>query len=216
MNKYELDTPVAIVDLDIMEENINDMASFAKGTGVQLRPHIKTHKVPEIAALQLEAGASGITCAKLGEVEVMLDTIAVDDIFIANQLVGKNKVQRLFKLLGSILVNRLSIAVDSLEVVQPISDIAVQKRKKVPVLIEIDVGLKRTGVPYGESAVQLAKKLDKMSGLELVGICTHEGHVYGAKNSEQLKEMSLEYWQDDGRELQKCFGSQDLIFKLSV
>lgn len=192
MNKYELNTPVAIVDLDIMEKNINDMAKFAKDIGVQLRPHIKTHKVPEITTLQLEAGAVGITCAKLGEAEVMLDTIAVDDIFIANQLVGKSKIQRLFKLLGNILVSRLTIAVDSLEVAQPISDMAVQKRTKVPVLIEIDVGLKRTGVPYGEPAVKLAQELSKMSGLELVGIYTHEGHVYGAKNSEQLKEISLE------------------------
>ncbi|MGQ9609877.1 MAG: alanine racemase [bacterium] len=192
MNKYELDTPVAIVDLDIMEKNINDMASFAKNIGVQLRPHIKTHKVPEIADLQLSAGASGITCAKLGEAEVMLDAIAVDNIFIANQLVGENKIQRLFKLLRNILINHLSVAVDSIDVARPISDMAVQKRTKVPVLIKIDVGLKRTGVPYGEPTVRLAKQLDKMPGLELVGIYTHEGHVYGSKNPEQLKEISLE------------------------
>lgn len=192
MNKYELDTPVAIVDLDIMEKNIYDMAGFAKSIGVQLRPHIKTHKVPEITALQLEAGASGITCAKLGEAEVMLDTIATDDIFIANQIVGEYKIQRLFKLLGSILVNRLSVAIDSVEVAQPISDMAIQKRTKIPVLIKIDVGLKRTGVSYGEPAVDLAQKLGKMNGLELIGIYTHEGHVYGAKNPEQLKEISLE------------------------
>ncbi len=192
MNKYDLDTPVAIVDLSIMEKNIYDMADFAKNIGVQLRPHIKTHKVPEITSLQLEAGASGITCAKLGEAEVMLDTIAVDDIFIANQLVGENKIQRLFKLLGSIFINRLSVAIDSEEVAQPISDMAVQKRTKVPVLIKIDVGLKRTGVPYGEPAVKLAQQLDKMPGIELIGIYTHEGHVYGAKNQEQLKEISLE------------------------
>jgi D-serine deaminase-like pyridoxal phosphate-dependent protein len=72
MNKYELDTPVAIVDLDIMEKNINDMADFANSAGVKLRPHIKTHKTPEIASMQLKAGANGITCAKLGEVDVMI------------------------------------------------------------------------------------------------------------------------------------------------
>lgn len=192
MNKYELDTPVAVVDLDIMEKNIYDMARFAKSVGVQLRPHIKTHKVPEITALQLEAGALGITCAKLGEAEVMLDAIAVDDIFIANQIVGGYKIQRLFRLLGNILVSRLIVAVDSLEVAQPISDMAIQKRTKIPVLIEIDVGLKRTGVPYGEPAVKLAQELSKLDGLELVGIYTHEGHVYGAKNPEQLREISLE------------------------
>ena len=85
MNKFELDTPVAVVDLDVMENNINSMADFARDAGVHLRPHIKTHKVPEIARKQLEAGAIGITCAKLGEAEVMADSAGAKDIFIANQ-----------------------------------------------------------------------------------------------------------------------------------
>ena len=98
MHKYNLDTPVAIVDLDILKRNIKDISDFVRGAGVNLRPHIKTHKIPEIAAMQLEAGAVGITCAKLGEAEVMASHLDDVDIFIANPLVGKEKMRRLLKL----------------------------------------------------------------------------------------------------------------------
>jgi D-serine deaminase-like pyridoxal phosphate-dependent protein len=184
-----LDTPVAVVDLDIMENNISDMANFAKATGVHLRPHIKTHKVPEIAIKQLEAGANGITCAKLGEVEVMLDTIDVDDIFVANQIVGKDKLQRLLKLSEKC---KISVGVDSVEVAQPISDASVKRGIKIPAIIKIDVGLQRTGVLYGKPTVELAQKLDKMHGIELCGIYTHEGHVYGATTPEEVRRIGLE------------------------
>jgi len=189
MNKYELDTPVAVIDLDIMERNISDMADFANSAGVKLRPHIKTHKTPEIASMQLKAGANGITCAKLGEVEVMIDSIAVDDIFIANQIVGGEKIQRLLKLSERA---KISVGVDSVKVAQPISDVAVKHGVKIPVIIKIDVGLKRTGVPYGEPAVELAKKIVKMHGLLLAGIYTHEGHVYNVTGFDEVRQVGLE------------------------
>ncbi|MGB9597827.1 MAG: alanine racemase, partial [Candidatus Poribacteria bacterium] len=94
MNKQELDTPVAIVDLDVMEKNISEMSEMAKNSNIQLRPHIKTHKVPEIASMQIKAGAKGITCAKLGEAEVMVDSIGINDVFIANLIVGNQKIER--------------------------------------------------------------------------------------------------------------------------
>ena len=189
MDKYELDTPVAVIDLDIMEKNISDMADFANSAGVKLRPHIKTHKTPEIASMQLKAGANGITCAKLGEVEVMIDSIAVDDIFIANQIVGGEKIQRLLKLSERA---KISVGVDSVKVAQPISDVAVKHGVKIPVIIKIDVGLKRTGVPYGEPAVELAKKIVKMHGLLLAGIYTHEGHVYNVTGFDEVRQVGLE------------------------
>jgi D-serine deaminase-like pyridoxal phosphate-dependent protein len=189
MNKYELDTPVAVVDLDIMEKNINDMADFANSAGVKLRPHIKTHKVPEIASMQLKAGANGITCAKLGEVEVMIDSIAVDDIFIANQIVGDEKIQRLLKLSEKA---KISVGVDSIEVAQPISDSAFKRGIKIPVIIKIDTGLQRTGVLYGKPAVELAKKIVQMHGLLLAGIYTHEGHVYNVTGFDEVRQVGLE------------------------
>ena len=189
MRKWELDTPVAVVDLDIMERNISEMAAFTRDHGVHLRPHIKTHKVPEITRRQLEAGAAGITCAKLGEAEVMADTAGATDIFIANLIVGDDKIRGLLNLAERV---RMSVGVDSVEVAQPISDAAEQRGLKLSVLIKIDVGLGRLGVPCGEPAVEIAKRISDMPGLELSGIYTHEGHVYGAMNYEQVRQLALE------------------------
>src|SRR6476661_5542604 len=94
MGYGELDTPSVIVDLDVLERNIAEMAAVAVAEGVRLRPHIKTHKTPEIARMQLAAGAVGITCAKLGEAEAMADG-GVNDIFICYPLVTERKAQRL-------------------------------------------------------------------------------------------------------------------------
>ena len=193
MNKFELDTPVAVVDLDVMENNINSMADFARDAGVHLRPHIKTHKVPEIARKQLEAGAIGITCAKLGEAEVMADSAGAKDIFIANQIVGDDKIRRLMNLAERL---RMSVGVDSVEVGQPISDAAVQRGLRLPVIIKVDVGLTRTGVVFGEPTVELARKLNEMPGLKLSGIYTHEGHVYGSGSPEELQKSAQEAGQN--------------------
>lgn len=188
MNKQELDTPVAIIDLDIMEKNIYEMSEMAKNSAIQLRPHIKTHKVPEIASLQIKAGAKGITCAKLGEAEVMVDSIGVDDVFIANLIVGEQKIKRLLKLSEKA---KVIVGIDSVDVAQPISDYAMKRGIKIPVLIKIDVGLQRLGVPYGKPGLELAKKIDKMKGLKLEGIYTHEGHAYGVTDNSQIKTIAL-------------------------
>lgn len=196
MNKYDLDTPVAIVDLDTLERNIKDISDFVRNVGVNLRPHIKTHKIPEIAAMQLEAGAIGITCAKLGEAEVMADHIDDVDIFIANPLVGKEKMRRLLELAERPNVKKLSVGLDSVEIGQPISDAAQQRGLKIPVLIKIDVGNKRLGVAPGLPAVELAQKLEKMPGLDIAGIYTHEGHVAEATRFENLRDIALQAGQD--------------------
>ena len=188
MNKHELDTPVAIIDLDIMEKNILDMANFTKSVGVRLRPHVKTHKVPEITRKQLDAGAEGITCAKVGEAEVMAEIPGVKDIFVANQIVGEDKIRRLLNLAEKL---KTSVGIDSVEVGKPISAAAMRRGLRLPVLIKIDVGLERTGVLYGKPALDLARKIKDMPGLELAGIYTHEGHVYGATSPENLRDLAL-------------------------
>jgi D-serine deaminase-like pyridoxal phosphate-dependent protein len=189
MYKDKLDTPVALVDLDVMERNISDMVFSAKNMNVGLRPHIKTHKVPEITKQQIEAGAVGITCAKLGEAEIMADTVGAKDIFIANLLVGAEKIRRLMNLAERL---RISVGVDSVEVAEPISEAAKRRKLKIPVIIKVDTGLERTGVAHGDPALVLAKKIAKMQGLELEGIYTHEGHVYGSSGTEHLYRLSRE------------------------
>ena len=110
MKKHDVDTPVAVVDLDKMDRNIAEMADIMREAGVKLRPHTKTHKSPAIAHRQLKAGAVGITVAKLGEAEVMA-AAGIEDIFIAYPIIGAQKLERLSRLNRPI---RLRAAVESL------------------------------------------------------------------------------------------------------
>src|SRR5215211_8606468 len=114
-----LDTPLIAVDLDLLERNVAEMASLAANYGVSLRPHAKTHKSPHIARMQLEAGAVGLTCAKLGEAEVLVDQGGVTDILIAYPIVGDIKIRRLLDLLDRA---RVVVAVDTHEAAAALSE----------------------------------------------------------------------------------------------
>jgi D-serine deaminase-like pyridoxal phosphate-dependent protein len=174
---YDLDTPTLLVDNDRLERNIAEMAARAAAGGKALRPHTKTHKTPEIARMQLAAGASGLTVAKLGEAEV-LAYAGCKDIFIANQLVGWMKVQRLMALLEHAKVR---VGADSMEVAGPIGVAAKSHGWQVPVMIEVDTGLGRSGTRSLEEALLLARQITDQPGLEFLGIFTHEGHLYRGK-----------------------------------
>ncbi len=174
---YDLDTPALLVDSDRMERNISDMAERVAAGGKTLRPHTKTHKTPEIARMQIAAGATGLTVAKLGEAEV-LAYAGCKDIFIANQLVGPIKVQRLMSLLEHAQVR---VGTDSMEVARPIGAAAKSHGWKVPILIEVDTGLGRSGTRSLEETLALAQQIADQPGLEFLGIFTHEGHLYRGK-----------------------------------
>ncbi len=190
--KDSLDTPVATIDLDTMERNISRLAELSRANHVHLRPHIKTHKTPEIADLQLKAGAIGITCAKIGEAEVMCRKSAATDIFIAYQIVGDQKIRRLLRLAGHPNLRRLSIGTDSVDVAQPISDAARRRGLRIPVILKADVGFARTGVPVGRPVLDLARKIERMPGLTLGGLYGYEGQVYGAKTPREIRRLALE------------------------
>ena len=119
-DEQELDTPLIAVDLDLLERNIAEMAALASSYGVSLRPHAKTHKSPHIARMQIEAGAVGLTCAKLGEAEVLLDQGGIADLLIAYPIVGEIKIRRLLHLLdraaGGRLVGALVNGIARLEI----------------------------------------------------------------------------------------------------
>ncbi len=174
MNLFDLDTPALVVDLDLLERNIARMAEIARDGGKSLRPHTKTHKTPEIAQLQVDSGASGLTVAKLGEAEVYAER-GFTDIFIANEIVGAPKIERLVALAERC---RVIVGVDSKEVARPISEAARARGLRVPVRIEIDTGLGRAGVRNQADAVELGKRISESAGLELEGIFTHEGYAY--------------------------------------
>ncbi len=166
MDIHDLDTPCLTVDLDIMMRNIVRLQECLDSGGVANRPHIKTHKVPAIAQLQLEAGASGITCQKLGEAEVMADA-GIGDILITYNIVGRQKLDRLVRLAKRV---DLTVTVDSLEVAKGIAEAAEEADTTVGVLVELATELERTGVPAPADLVELACNVARLPGLRLRGM----------------------------------------------
>ncbi len=175
MNLYDLDTPVLVVDLDRLEANVEDMAARARAAGVRLRPHTKTHKTPEIARLQVAAGAAGITVAKLGEAEVMAGA-GLTDILVAYPLVGAAKLERLARLRE---VSRVIVSLDSLEVARGLGALGVASGEPVEVYVEVDTGLHRLGRPVGEATAELVERVAAVPGIRVLGLMTHAGHAYG-------------------------------------
>jgi D-serine deaminase-like pyridoxal phosphate-dependent protein len=177
-------TPHLLIDGAKMKRNILKMADVAGENGVALRPHVKTHKIPGIAREQLEAGAAGITVAKLSEAEVMADN-GIEDIFIAYPLVMEAKIRQAIRLSERV---RLVVGVDSLEGARRLSAAADQT---LEVRLEVDTGLRRTGVPYDE-AVGLAGEIETMGNLDLTGIYTYRGTVLGGSKTLELEKAGLE------------------------
>jgi D-serine deaminase-like pyridoxal phosphate-dependent protein len=169
----EIETPALILDIGAAERNIRRMADrFAAGP-VKLRPHVKTHKTPILAHRQLEAGAIGVTCAKLGEAEVMVNA-GIREILISTEVVGPSKVARLVALSRRA---RLLTVVDDAGAAAALSEAAARAGLRIPALIDLDVGQHRTGVLPGEPALALAQAIAGMPGLEIVGVQGYEGHL---------------------------------------
>ncbi|MGB8954854.1 MAG: alanine racemase [Tumebacillaceae bacterium] len=187
----ELDTPLVVVHRDILRKNIADMADFAKKHGVLLRPHLKTHKTLEIARQQLEHGAVGLTCAKLGEAEVFLEA-GFTDLLIAFPLVGQAKQRRLFDLIAHFPHAKIATLADSRELAGELSAQAAQRGVILPVWVKVDSGLRRVGVLPGAPAVELAQQVESLPGLQYEGLLTHAGHSYGASSPEQVREIGLQ------------------------
>jgi D-serine deaminase-like pyridoxal phosphate-dependent protein len=169
----EVDTPALVLDKAKLQRNIRKMADFAAGGPAKLRPHAKTHKCVEIAKLQLEAGAIGITCAKLGEAEALAEG-GIPDILIANQIVGPLKIARLVELGKRCTV---TVAVDDADNVAKLSAAAVAADAKLRVLVEVNVGMDRCGVEPGEPALALARQVDAAPGLVFAGLQAYAGHL---------------------------------------
>jgi len=185
MSKWDLETPAMVLDLDAMEANILHLAQFMRQNGKNWRPHAKAHKTPAIAHKQIEAGAIGITCAKLGEAEVMVAS-GIKDILIGNQVVGRSKVARLAALQKHADVKS---AVDSLYNVQEISQAAVEKGVKVPVVIEVNSGLNRAGLKPGPPVLDLARVIVTLPGLTFKGLFTWEGFALREKDLEKRAQL---------------------------
>jgi D-serine deaminase-like pyridoxal phosphate-dependent protein len=169
MHITDLDTPVAVVDLDRMEANITRFQAYLTTHGIANRPHIKTHKIPAIAQMQLDAGAVGITCQKIGEAEVMADA-GISDIFLPYNILGAAKLERLVALAQR---TRLSVTADSAPVVHGLGAAMAAAGLELPVLVECDTGLGRCGVQTPEAAADLAHLIAGTPGLRFGGLMTY-------------------------------------------
>lgn len=170
----QLETPCLVIDMEKTKRNIQNTQKTADENHCKLRPHIKTHKMPLFARMQVEAGADGITCAKVSEAEIMAEG-GLNDIFIAYPLVGNIKIKKAIALQKK--VKRLILAVDSMECAVPLNEAAKEAGVVLEVRMEVDTGAKRTGV-IRNHAVELAKQLMELSNLRLTGIYTFKSLVY--------------------------------------
>ncbi|MDR0525900.1 MAG: alanine racemase [Spirochaetaceae bacterium] len=183
-----LETPCIVIDKAQTERNIARMQSAVTNAGCALRPHIKTHKIGRFGQMQIQAGATGITCAKVSEAEVMA-AAGIDDIFIAYPLVGAFRLHRAVKLLKK--VKRLILGVDSIAGAQALNAEASDMGVRFEVRLEIDTGAKRTGVAY-EDALETARYISTCKQLDLTGIYTFKSLVYQGKSTVSAESSGLE------------------------
>lgn len=185
---FASDTPELVIDRSALRRNIDRMAGIAKKAGVALRPHTKTHKMPEVAHMQIEAGAAGLMVAKLGEAEVLVEA-GFDDFLVGYPIVGTRKLVRL-----GLLAERATVTVslDSPVVAQGISRMATDHGVTVGILLEVETGMRRIGVQPGPAAVEAAERIAELPGVEFTGLLTIEGHAYMAPTVTEGRELTLE------------------------
>jgi D-serine deaminase-like pyridoxal phosphate-dependent protein len=189
----ELDTPALIVDLDVFERNLARMADWSRRTGRAVRPHAKAHKSPYVARRQLELGAIGITCSKLGEAEVLVAG-GVLDVLISSEVVGPAKIARLIALARQA---RPIVVVDDAANAEALSRAASAAGVRLPVLVEVNVGQNRCGVEPGEPAGELAARVASLPGLRFAGLQGYEGNLQHVRSLEERR--------------QRCLTSMDLL-----
>jgi D-serine deaminase-like pyridoxal phosphate-dependent protein len=168
----QLETPAVVVDLDRLAMNLDRMAAYAAVHGLRLRPHVKTHKAPRIAAEQLRLGAAGLTCATVREAEVMSEL--TDDLLVAHPIAGTTKLRRLTNLASRV---RLSVMLDSARTATALAAAADEVGRPVDVLVELDVGMRRVGVQTPDAVVELARFVAEREPLRFAGIGFYPGHI---------------------------------------
>ena len=173
-----LDTPCVTIDLDRLDANIQRTQALIDAVGRANRPHIKTHKIPAIGRMQMEAGAIGLTCQKLGEVETFIDAGVSDDILVTFNIVGEAKTDRLMDLAGRI--RRLSVVADNDAVVAGLAAAAARHGRDLAVLVECDAGFGRNGVQTPEAALDLARLVGTSPHLRFEGLVTYPNMAPGS------------------------------------
>jgi D-serine deaminase-like pyridoxal phosphate-dependent protein len=174
MRIEDLETPAIVVDAGVMQNNMQALSRYTREHRLALRPHTKTHKIPELARLQIASGASGLTVAKSGEAQVMADA-GLDNILVHYPVFGTAKLGRLAQLA---LGRRVTMAIDSLVTAQAISEAASAAHTTIGILVEFDVGMRRCGVATQEDVKSLALAVDQLPGLKFRGVSLYPGHIW--------------------------------------
>jgi D-serine deaminase-like pyridoxal phosphate-dependent protein len=185
MNIGRIETPAFLIDQTILERNLRTMAEYCRDHRLALRPHTKTHKIPQVAKLQVESGACGITVAKVSEAEVM-GAAGMNDIVIVYPLWGKSKWQRLTRLAEQV---RVAVAMDSLLIAEGISKAAQEANVEIGVRLEFDTGFGRCGLPIEPESAEIARRVMDLPHLRWEGISFYPGHIMGDRES---RETSIE------------------------
>jgi 3-hydroxy-D-aspartate aldolase len=183
----DLDTPCLLVDLDALDRNLNRMADWSRRTGCAVRPHAKAHKSPLIARKQLDRGAIGITCSKLGEAEVLVGG-GVSNILISSEIVGPAKIRRLVSLARHA---ELLVVVDDAANAADLSAAATAAGLTLAVLVEVNVGQERCGVEPGEPAAELAARVAALPGLRFEGLQGYEGNLQHVRDPAERRQRCL-------------------------
>lgn len=192
MRLRDVESPALLLRRPILEANIERMSKLVASHGLSIRPHIKTHKTPEIAQLQVASGACGITVAKVGEAQVMAQA-GIRDICVAMEIVVSEKLRRLVALAHGA---RVSLVVDSEVGVRAAAEAAQAADTVLPVLLEVDTGQRRCGVPDIPRGRSLARFVGRQRSLQLDGVLTHEGHVYQCRTRSELERASVRAAED--------------------
>ncbi len=194
-------TPAMIVDAVTVIRNVERLAAYANEHDLDVRPHIKTHKSLQIAALQLSAGALGLTTAKVGEAELMAE--AADDILVAYPAIDPVRTKRLAKLAKHATVR---VAVDSLLGARWLGEAANRVSSTIGILVDLDVGMGRTGLQTPSETLKMAQYIDATPGLRLDGLFCYPGHIGGPAHEQEAAlhdvsdklDATLRLWEDHG------------------
>jgi len=184
----DVDTPVALLDLDIFEANARSIAGFLAENGMQWRPHSKAHKSPRLARLQIEIGAIGVTCAKVGEAEVMV-AAGINSVLVANHLATSDKWARVAALQPAAEV---IVAVDHPRHVDLAGEAGRAAGLQLPLVIEVDLGMDRVGTRQPAQSAALAELIASTDGVTLKGVMGYEGHILTAWPEEEKIAQSNE------------------------
>jgi D-serine deaminase-like pyridoxal phosphate-dependent protein len=189
MTLYEIETPALCVDLDTLEKNLQRMGHYVKDHGLKLRPHTKTHKIPEIAAMQIAAGAYGLTVAKSSEAAVMA-AAQMPNLLIAYPVYGRHKWIRLAEIAAG--GTEITVAIDDATTLSGLSSAAAEKNVLINILVEVDVGMHRCGFQSSTSVLDLARKAADSPGIHFAGLNLYPGHIWatGEEQGRELMEVS--------------------------